>query len=223
MKKIFTPTPKRYTKQGEFYKDKYSRHKSLVWGCIMIIFIALAFVLANFCVAQEIKIDPPISSTSIEELLTKVLDWLRTIIIALSMIFIVIGALLYITSAGNDKRMETAKSAITASLIGLAIGLAAPTFLKEITTILGSSAPGVDPNTKTFAEIALSTLEFLLSLVGVLGIIMSVIGGMAYLSSGGDEKRIDSAKAIIKYSIIGIIVALGALVTVTQLTKLIAS
>lgn len=190
-----------------------------------IIFILLVFAAVNFCSAQTIEIPNPLQDVSeVQDLLTKVLDWLRTVIVAISLIFIVIGALFYITSAGNDKRMETAKSAITASLIGLAIGLAAPTFLKEITTILGYGATEEEVTAaKSFAEIALSTLEFLLSIVGVLAIIMLVAGGIMYLSSAGDEDRIKKAKGIVLYSIIGIVVALGALVLVTQIAKLIAA
>ncbi len=149
----------------------------------------------------------------------QILGTLRGIIVILALVFIVIGAVLYITSAGNDKQMTLAKGAITASMIGLAIGIAAPTFLKEIGTVLGWSGvnSGAVAGATTLSQIARNVLDFLLSIVGVLAIIMLVIGGIMYLTAAGDEDRIDTGKKIVTYSIIGIAVALASLVIVSQL------
>lgn len=161
----------------------------------------------------------PLQFDTVEEVLNSILGTLQGIIVILSLVFIVIGAVLYITSAGNDKQMETAKGAITASMIGLALGLAAPSFLKEIGTVLGWGA--VDSSSvagaQTLSQIATNVLNFLLSVVGVLAIIMLVVGGIMYLTAAGDEDRIDTGKSIVKYSIIGIAVALAALVIVSQI------
>lgn len=149
------------------------------------------------------------------------LGTLRGIIVVLSIVFIVIGAILYITSAGDEGRMKTAKAAITASMIGLALGIAAPSFLKEIGQILGWGAVNNTEvsGAKTLTEIATNVLNFLLSIVGILGIIMLVVGGIMYLTAAGDENRIDTGKSIVKYSIIGIIVALASLVLVSQIAN----
>lgn len=177
---------------------------------------------------------PPASSTSIEfanplqygtveGVLDSILDTLRSIIVILSLVFIVIGAILYITSAGNDKQMTMAKGAITAAMIGLAIGLAAPSFLKEIGTVLGWDASVVNQDAvdgaQTLSQIARNVLDFLLSIVGILAIIMLVVGGIMYLTAAGNEDQLDSGKKIVKYSIIGIAVALASLVIVSQIAN----
>lgn len=115
--------------------------------------------------------------------------------------------------------MKTAKGAITAAMIGLAIGLAAPSFLKEIGTVLGWGAVSSTAvaGAATLSQIATSVLNFLLSIVGVLAIIMLVVGAIMYLTAAGDEDRIDTGKKIVTYSIIGIAVALSALVIVSQI------
>lgn len=163
----------------------------------------------------------PLQYGTVEEVLDSLLDTLQGIIVILSLVFIVIGAILYITSAGNDKQMTMAKGAITASMIGLAIGLAAPSFLKEIGTVLGwgpvdSSAVA---GAQTLSQIARNVLDFLLSIVGVLAIIMLVVGGIMYLTAAGNEDQLDSGKKIVQYSIIGIAVALAALVIVSQIAE----
>ena len=100
-----------------------------------------------------------------------------------------------------------------------AIGLAAPSFLKEIGSVLGWGAVNSSAvaGAVTLSQIATNVLNFLLSIVGILAIIMLVVGGIMYLTAAGDEDRIDSGKKIVKYSIIGIVVALAALVIVSQI------
>jgi hypothetical protein len=135
------------------------------------------------------------------------------------LVFIVIGAVLYVTSAGNDKQIEMAKNAILAAMIGLALGIAAPTFLREISVILGWGVPAEVSTSLTLAQILLNVLNFLLGIVGVLAIIMLVVGGVMYLTSGGDEGRIETGKKIVIWSIVGITVALSALIIVSQIAS----
>ena len=60
-------------------------------------------------------------------------------------------------------------------------------------------------------------LQFLLSIVGVLAIISLVVAGVLYLTAAGNTKQVDLAKKAVQFSIIGIVVALGALIIVSQL------
>ena len=165
----------------------------------------------------------PLKFDSVEGVLTGVITQLRNIIVILSIIFIIIGAVMYILSAGNESHMNTAKGAITAALIGLTIAIAAPAFLKEIAAILGwttiTDASGTIEGAQTFTQIATKVLDFLLSIVGIIGIIMLVFGGFVYLTSAGDENKAETGKKIVTYAIIAIAVALSALVLVTQVAK----
>lgn len=173
------------------------------------------------CAAGSICFASPLAFKTVEGVLSSILGTLQGIIVLISIVFIVIGAVMYITSAGNDKQIGMAKNAITASMIGLAIGIAAPSFLREIATILGWGTTGnaeVD-SAQTLAQIAMRVLDFLLAIVGVLGIIMLVIGGATYLTSAGSDKKIDTAKAITKWAIVGIVVALAAMVLVKQIAR----
>ena len=189
------------------------------------IFSLVFFMGVNIVLAQEeapplepINFINPLEYDTVEDVLYSLLNTLQGIIVVISIIFIIIGAILYITSAGNEKNMTLAKGAITAAVIGLAIGIAAPSFLREISDILGWVPDDVQVSgALTLAEIALNTLNFLLSVVGVLAIIMLVWGGIMYLTAAGNEKRIDTAKSIVTWSIVGIAIALAAMVIVRQL------
>ena len=190
---------------------------------------ALAFFSADPVFAQPgpgpvtgtvtVGVSNPLSFTTVNDLLGRVLTFLQTFIVILALIFIVIGAFLYISSGGDSGRVETAKKCITAALIGLALGIAAPAFLRQISDILGwTAAPPTGVGTSlTLIQIATNILNFLLSVVGVVALIMLVVGAFMYLTAAGDEDRIDTGKKIVKYSIIGITIALAALVLVRQI------
>ena len=166
-----------------------------------------------------IKFENPLAFDTVEAVLTSILMTLRGIIVILALVFLIIGAVLYILSAGNEERMKTAKNCILAAMIGLAIGIAAPSFLKEIGNVLGWNGVAVGPaaNALTLSQIARNVLNFLLSIVGILGIIMLVIGGIMYLTAAGSEDRVETGKKIVIYAIIGILVALASLVIVSQI------
>jgi hypothetical protein len=57
-----------------------------------------------------------------------------------------------------------------------------------------------------------SIMNWLLGLVGVLGVIGFAIAGILYLTAAGDEEKMGTAKKALTYSIIGVIVALLGLV-----------
>ena len=55
----------------------------------------------------------------------------------------------------------------------------------------------------------------LLLAVGIISVIMLVFGGIRYIISGGDQKKITDAKNTILYAIIGLVIAILAYAIVT--------
>jgi hypothetical protein len=71
----------------------------------------------------------------------------------------------------------------------------------------------------TFSDIGQKILFFLLSVVGIIAIIMSVINGMKYFLAAGNEALLKSAKKSFLVWASGLLLAMGAFV----LVKLIGS
>lgn len=63
-------------------------------------------------------------------------------------------------------------------------------------------------------DIVRNFMQWLLIIVGILGVIGFAISGVLYLTAAGDEDRINSAKRAMIYSITGVIVALLGLVVI---------
>lgn len=176
---------------------------------------------------QIITFANPIKASSMAELLGNVLNALLGVVAFISLIFIIIGAVMYMLSSGNEQMIERAKKTIAGAVVGLAIAAAAPTFLKEIKNILGG-ATGANPddivnNAYTIKDIAVNVLNFLLAVTGIIAIIGLIIGAIFYLTSYGDEDRMEKGKKIFWASIIGIVIAFAALVIVRQVASLIAA
>jgi hypothetical protein len=166
----------------------------------------------------------PLQSNTIDGVLTSLLTALSGLVVTLAIIFIVLGGILYMVSAGDPGMIKRAKDCWLFSVIGLAIVVAAPTFLKEVQTILGGSVPdstGKIASALTVGAIATNVLNFLLSIVGIIAIISLVIAGGMYMTAYGDDTRIGTAKKMGTYAIVGIVVALVSLIAVQQVSKLI--
>ena len=159
----------------------------------------------------------PLKYNTVEDLLTNIMGTIQKIIVTLALITMLIGAVLYVTSAGIEKQTTLAKEAISAALIGLALGIAAPSLLKELSNILGwTSSNSTVSSALTLSAIAVNVLNFLLGIFGVLSLIMMIVGAGFYLTSAGEEDRIDKGKDIFKYAVLGIIVAMSAMVLLRQ-------
>lgn len=190
----------------------------MIFAFLFSVNFSLAACTAGSGNANEICFENPLQYDTVEGFLNSIMNGLRAIIVVLSLVFIIIGAVMYIVSSGNEKLMTMGKNAIMASMIGLAIGLAAPSFLKEIYSIMGATAqPAITG--LTLSQIALNVLNFLLSIVGVLSIIMLVASGMMYITAAGDEGRMETGKNMAKWAIVGTAIALGAMVIVKQIAK----
>jgi len=73
---------------------------------------------------------------------------------------------------------------------------------------------------KPIVDILKSVMNWLLAVLGFIAIIGFAISGVQYLTSAGDEKMIETAKTNMKYSIIGVIVALSGFVVIQAIDSL---
>ncbi len=166
----------------------------------------------------------PVGFNSIGEGLSLLMSNLQKIVVVLAIIFIIIAGIMYMVSAGDETMIKRAKAALLGSVIGLAIILAAPAFLKEISDIFALKTAyqsGLIKNAPTLQQIAGNVLKFLLSTVGIIALIGLIVGGVTYITAYSNEERLDKSKKILLYSIIGTVVAFGALIIVNQVAALI--
>lgn len=68
------------------------------------------------------------------------MNWLLVIVGVVAIIAFLIAGIIYLTSAGDDSRMERAKNAMIASIIGIIVALSGYVALQAISLWLNSSS-----------------------------------------------------------------------------------
>jgi hypothetical protein len=163
---------------------------------------------------------------------------LYNIAASLAVIFIIIGGIRYMIASGNEQMVTAAKKNIIYAAIGVAIILGTASFLKTLAIGMGANPNAFFGETGVFAavpgimeegtltgvlageEIVQNILNLLLSLLTILGIIGMVLGGIWYMTSGGNEDRMELGRKTLIYSIIGLALAIGSMIIVKQVAQL---
>ena len=82
---------------------------------------------------------------------------------------------------------------------------------------------GVISDAPRISGVLLKAFNFLLSVFGTIAIICLVVSGILYLTAGGDQRRIETAKKSFLYAVTGIIIGLGCLIIIKTIGKIIGS
>lgn len=134
------------------------------------------------------------------------------------------------------KRLSTLLTGL-AITIALSLGLAAPAFAQTAQDQINNglcagsnlqftenpgqcSAASSDATTK-INNLVKTVVNLLSAVVGIVAVIMIIVGGFRYVTSGGNDTSVTSAKNTILYAIIGlIVVALAQIIVRFTLSKL---
>ena len=130
--------------------------------------------------------------------------------------YVIYGGYLYTFSEGEPGKVMTAKKTLTQAFIGLAIVMLANVILNTIRVALGANfnadcvnAKCADPGT-----MATTAVQWIIGVAGIVSAIFIVYGGISYMTSSGDPSKIQRAKSMITYALIGLaVVALAQIIT----------
>lgn len=183
------------------------------------ILLAMLVLQAVPVLAANVEFGNPINASDLGSVLTNIMNYLKKIAGSIALIFIILGGIMYMISAGNKEMMERGKKTLIYALAGFAIVIASSTFTYEIQNALGESATSTGG--ATLAQIALNVVKLLLSIVGSLAIISIVLGAIWMFTAGGDKERYELGKKTVIYSIIGVTIVLSAIIILNQIKVLI--
>jgi len=137
---------------------------------------------------------------------------------------------------GMKQRISHLLAALSVSLM-LGLGMAAPVYAQdaqqqinnglcagsnlEFTENPGQCNVATSDATTKINDIIHTIVNLLSAIVGVVAVIMIIVGGFRYITSGGNDTSVTSAKNTILYAIIGlVVVALAQLIVRFTLSKL---
>ncbi len=188
--------------------DKIQRNLHLL---IFPAILGLSVLTYNFAGAQELP--SLISCTTVRECILQAVGNLRGIVVGITVVVIIIAGVIYLFSGANVSIAEKAKKTLIGAVVGFAIVLGADILINEIGRALGWKGT---TNTTGAKDIVTRMINFLFALLGLIGMAGILMGAIMYFASGGDEGRAKSGKTMVIYSIIGVVIALSAVIIVRQ-------
>ena len=134
--------------------------------------------------------------------------------------YVIYGGYLYIFSAGDPGKVATGKKALTQAFIGLAIVISANVILNAIRFALLNGSGSFSQNCVSSqcvnpGDMVINAINWVIGIAGAVSLIFVVYGGISYTTSSGDPGKLQQAKKIITYALIGLaIVALSEMIVV---------
>jgi heme/copper-type cytochrome/quinol oxidase subunit 2 len=104
------------------------------------LFFMLLFSLLIPLFAKAITFENPFETGSVEELIDSILNFIFWVAIAIVPIMIIVAAFYFLTSGGNQEKVNTAKKIILFTFIGLFIVLLGKGIVAIIKQVLGGGS-----------------------------------------------------------------------------------
>lgn len=79
-----------------------------------------------------------------------------------------------------------------------------------VASIGGGNACNSDADAGRLSNFIKKIINILLFLIGAIAVIMIIIGGLRYVTSGGDQSQVSGAKNTILYAVVGLVIAVMA-------------
>lgn len=111
-------------------KKKLKKTAVLFYGAIT----ATIFCASN-ALATTITIDNPITTGSFTEIIENTLLWVLEISGSIALFMLIVGGVMYITSAGDEQKVATAKKIFNFTIIGLILILLSYSIIKVVSDI----------------------------------------------------------------------------------------
>ena len=97
----------------------------------------IAAAATGFSALPLVALAQPRSVGDVINILNAVVGWFETIVFAIAIIMILVAAFQFLTAAGNEEKVATARKSLVWGLIGIAVALFARVAKEFVTSALG--------------------------------------------------------------------------------------
>lgn len=144
-------------------------------------------------------------SAPIVTLADHIVGILYSVVMVITVLFLIISGFQFITARGDEEQIGKAKKSVMFSVIGLVImNLAYLVVGAFFAPENGEIVPRIDAN--KMVEIIVQVSKVLLSVVGFIAILLLIFNGFSYITSRGEEEQMNKAKSGIVAAIIGLVI-----------------
>jgi len=192
-----------------------------------------ALALASFddCVnnaGTSSQLCNPLVASTEQQALTYAVNFVAVALVGFTVTYVVFAGFRMIIAQGNSEALETAKTGLQWSLLGLVLVLLAYVIIAATQHYIGIK-PDISPTagtlqnpllSNTFAELIGMMMSGMMKLAGTIALLMILISGFRYLSAGANEEQAEQAKTSLQWSVIGLAIILLAYVIVVATATL---
>lgn len=126
-----------------------------------------------------------------------------------AVLFVIWGAIMYISSQGQPDRIAGARNIISNALIGLVVAILSARLIGFIAgRFSGGSGAFLLPNVAADQGAVATALSVVFQLAGAIAVAFVAWGGITYARSNGDPGTIKQAKDTVIYAIVGLVIAI---------------
>lgn len=176
-------------------------------------FLGLFSPMAAF--AQQTTQTPLGEVSTFGDLVSLIWNYGSQVIIALAVLFIVLGAFFYAASMGNEERINQGKQMIFGSLIAVTIVL----FSGVLIRTLHKPTEGTAGNLNDVPTVINNATNILVGSIGAFAVLMMVYAGFMYVTAQGETEKLSKAHAAFRTSIIGLVIGALAYVIVNNVVN----
>jgi len=188
--------------------------------------LAVVTFFAVPAIALAQGIENPLADATFSGLLIRLTQWLLGMVAILALLGIVYGGIRMILAVGNEQGLSEAKRIVTWSVAGVIVaGLSFAIVSIVATELLGityeshlipvayaqdvigldeAKKVGLDSNVSA-KSIAGNILAFVTSIAGLIALAVFIYGAVMFILSLGDEGKAATAKKIMLYAVVGLL------------------
>lgn len=149
------------------------------------------------------------------ELISLIWSYGSQVIIALAVFLIVVGAFFYVSSGGNDERINQGKQLIFGSLIAVVIVI----FSGVLIRTLHKPAEGTTGALTDVPTVIANATNILVGVIGAFTVLMFIYSGLQFVLARGDTEKISKAKVALRYAVYGLVIGVLAFTAVRALVN----
>ena len=132
--------------------------------------------------------------------------------------YVIYGGYLYTLAEGDAGKVALGKKTLTQAFIGLAIVMSANLIMGTIRIVLVNGNNDITDCANSLCVdpgvLVENLIGWVIGIAGLVSVIFLIYGGITYITSSGDASKLQKAKNMIIYSLIGLaIVALATTIT----------
>lgn len=71
-----------------------------------------------------------------------------------------------------------------------------------------SAVAGATGGTGSIRELAVRIINYVLGFLGLIAVAMIIYGGVSYVTAAGEQSKVDNAKKVILYAIVGLVIVI---------------